>query len=302
VSNYEYSTDGGETFVAFDPPQIHSPVNIQTLSSDGSTSLTNGTTYTVVLKAVNAGSLSIASVSVDVVPTVTSLWTSNRIIYLDANNATSYPGSGLTWTNLVSDGAYSATLTRSPTFNATDSGNKYFEFNPGTSTGQFAQINQAAEINPVVNQPFTIQMWVRINNMGSQGSLVSKVFGSPSWDGYALGYKSNNTVELHQNGVSQVKYFPSVVGCLSSGWAFYTANVQFGNGGGRQNKLFVNGRQVLSATSTESNIPSPTQNMTFPTGFYGEGKCDIGQFYYYKRELTHVEVIQNFDATKHRYM
>ena len=97
--------------------------------------------------------------------------------------------------------------------------------------------------------------------------------------------------------------FNSFPGVLSSGWALYTANIQFGNGGGRQNKLFVNGRQVLtSTTSTEIDIQYPNQNLTFPTGFYGDGECDIGQFYYYNTELTTTQVIQNFDATKPRYM
>lgn len=200
-------------------------------------------------------------------------------------------------------GAYSATLNGSPIFdNTTNPSNKYFGFNPGAVTGQFAQINQAAAINPVLNQPFTIQMWVRINNVGSQGSLVSKVFGAPSYDGYALGYRTDTTLQLHENGSSRVNYFGSVTGVLSDGWALYTANVQFGNGGGRQNKLFVNGRQVATSTSNETGIPSPTQNLTFPTGFYGEGECDIGQFYYYNTELTTTQIIQNFDATKPTYI
>ena len=148
------------------------------------------------------------------------------------------------------------------------------------------------------NQPFTIQIWARINNIGSQGSLVSKVFGASSYDGYALGYKTDTTLQLHENGSSQVNYFTSVTGVLSNGWALYTANVQFGNGGGRTNKIFVNGRQVMTATSNEGSVPSPTQNLTFPTGFYGEGECDIGQFYYYNTELTTTQIIQNFDATK----
>jgi uncharacterized repeat protein (TIGR02543 family) len=303
ITNYEYSTDDGATFLAFNPPQIYSPVNITTLSADGVTPLTNGTTYTVKLKAVNSGASSSESVSVDVVPTVTSLLTANRIIYLDANNTNSYPGSGTTWTNLDSGGAYSATLNGSPTFdNTSEPGNKYFEFNPGALTGQFAQINQAAAINPVLNQPFTIQMWVRINNIGSQGALVSKVFGAPSYDGYALGYRTNTTLQLHENGSSQVNYFDSVTGVLSSEWALYTANIQFGSGGGRRNKLFVNGRQVMSSTSNEIGIPSNNENLTFPRGFGGEGECDIGQFYYYNTELTTTQIIQNFDATKPRYI
>jgi uncharacterized repeat protein (TIGR02543 family) len=302
ITNYEYSTDDGSTFLAFNPPQIYSPVNITTLSSDGVTPLTNGTIYNVKLKAVNSGASSVESVSVTVTPTVTSLLSANRIINLDANNTNSYSGTGTTWTNLDSNGAYSATLNGTPTFNTTVPDNKYFEFNPGALTGQYAQINQSTAINPVINQPFTIQMWVKINNIGSQGALASKVFGPSSYDGYSLYYQSNDTLRLHENGSSKVEYFDSVTGVLSSEWALYTANIQFGNGGGRQNKLFVNGRQVMTAISSETGIPSNTQNMTFPTGFGGEGKCDIGQFYYYNTELTTTQIIQNFDATKHRYI
>ena len=299
VTNYEYSTDDGVTFLPFSPAQIYSPVEITVLSSDGVTRLTNGTTYTVKLKAVNSGSSSSESASVTVVPMVTSLATASRIIYLDANNSSSYSGTGSTWTNLDSGGSYSATLNGAPPFNTTDSNNKYFDFNREAATGQFAQIGQVAAINPVANQPFTIQMWVRINNVGAQGSLVSKVFGAPSYDGYAVGYRTDNRLQLHENG-SQVKYFDSVTGVVSNEWILYTANIQFGNGGGRQNKLFINGRQILSVTSTD-NISSPTQNLTFPTGFYGEGECDIGQFYYYNTEITTTQIIQNYDATKPRY-
>ena len=304
VTNYEYSTDDGATFRAFTPAQQFSPVEITVLSSDGATPLTNGTEYTVKLKAVNSsGVTSSESSAVAVTPTVTTLESTGRIIYLDANNASSYAGGGsTTWTNLDSEGDYSATLTGSPTFNTSNANNKYIEFNPGAATGQFAQINQDASINPVLNQPFTIQIWARINNVGEQGSLVSKVFGGPSYDGYALGYRTDNTLQLHENGSSQVNYFNSVSGVLSSGWRLYTANIQFGNGGGRTNKVFVNGRQVTSATSNETGIPSPTQNMTFPTGFYGEGECDIGQFYYYNTELTTTQIIQNYDASKSRYL
>jgi uncharacterized repeat protein (TIGR02543 family) len=315
VTNYEYSTDDGATFRAFTPAQQFSPVEITVLSSDGATPLTNGTEYTVKLKAVNSsGVTSSESAAVTVTPTVTTLESTGRIIYLDANNASSYAGGGsTTWTNLVSAGNYSATLTGSPTFNTSNANNKYIEFNPGAATGQFAQINQDASINPVLNQPFTIQIWARINNVGAQGSLVSKVFGGPSYDGYALGYRTDNTLQLHENGSSQVNYFNSVSGVLSSGWRLYTANIQFGNGGGRTNKVFVNGRQVLtrvitnnqeffSLLSNETGIPSATQNMTFPTGFYGEGECDIGQFYYYNTELTTTQIIQNYDASKSRYL
>jgi uncharacterized repeat protein (TIGR02543 family) len=136
VTNYEYSTDDGATFRAFTPAQQYSPVEITALSSDGTTPLTNGTEYTVKLKAVNsAGVTSSESDAVTVTPTVTTLESTGRIIYLDANNVSSYAGGGATtWTNLDSAGNYSATLNGSPTFNTSDANNKYIEFNPGVAT------------------------------------------------------------------------------------------------------------------------------------------------------------------------
>ena len=309
VTNYEYSTDDGATYLLFNPPQIYSPVTITSLSSDGVTPLINGTTYTVKLKAVNSGASSTESLSVNVTPTITSLETNGRIIYLDANNSSSYPGSGTSWTNLASSGSYSATLIGTPTFDdTTEPGNKYFAFNSGATSGQYSQINQATAINPVFNAPFTIQIWARINNVGSYGSLVSKMFyQAQDYDGYNFIYGAdlsgnNNFLQLHLNGSSQDIKFVSIKNILNSEWVLYTANIQFGNQGGRQNKIFVNGRQVLSATSNEGSIPRPNQNLTFPAGFGGDGRCDIGEFYYYNTELTTTQIIQNFDATKSRYM
>jgi hypothetical protein len=295
ITNYQYSIDGG-AFTAFSPAQTISPVLISGVG------FANGTPYSIKLKAVNAIGESIESAAVSVTPTLTTLLATNRLINLDSTNSGSYSGSGTTWTNLDSSGSYSATLSGSPTYNTTDPNNKYFEFNPGASTGQFAQIAQSAAINPVVNTPFTIQMWVRINNIGSGGgALVSKVFGAPSYDGYAFYYQSDTKLVIHENGSSQVNYFTSPANVLINGWALYTANIQFGNVGGRTNKIFVNGRQVVSQVSNESGIPSNNQNLTFPTGFGGEGECDIGAFYYYNTELTTTQIIQNFDATKSRY-
>lgn len=306
ITNYQYSTDNGATFREFNPPQIYSPVNITTLSSDGVTQLTNGVTYTVKLKAVNSAGISSESASVDVTPEVTSLLSTGRLIYLDANNSSSYSGSGTTWTNLDSGGSYSATLNGAPTFDTTtEAGNKYFDFNRGAAAGQFAQINQAAAINPVLNTPFTIQLWARINNVGSSGTLVSKMFGGEKdYDGYNFVYLSENQLRLHLNAVTQDKRNDSVTGVLTNGWALYTANVQFGNGGGRQNRIFVNGRQVMTVTSNEGAINTlrNDQNLTFPAGFGGDGECEIGQFHYYTAELTTTQIIQNFDATKHRYL
>lgn len=60
ISNYKYSTDGGSSFTAFSPAQTASPVSI--------TGLTNGTTYSVALRAVTQVGDGTASSNVSVTP------------------------------------------------------------------------------------------------------------------------------------------------------------------------------------------------------------------------------------------
>ena len=53
ITNYQYSVDGGTTYTAFSPSQTTSPLTVS--------GLTNGTAYTVRIKAVNANGVSAAS-------------------------------------------------------------------------------------------------------------------------------------------------------------------------------------------------------------------------------------------------
>lgn len=60
ITNYEYKLDGGSTWIAFTPSRTVSPVSL--------TGLTNGTTYTIQLRARNAIGTSAPSVSVNATP------------------------------------------------------------------------------------------------------------------------------------------------------------------------------------------------------------------------------------------
>lgn len=70
ITNYQYSTDG-VNYRPLSPTSTSSPIIISSLSSDGSTALTNGVTYPVSLKAVNSVGASSASNTVSASPTAT---------------------------------------------------------------------------------------------------------------------------------------------------------------------------------------------------------------------------------------
>ena len=61
ITTYQYSTDNGVNYITRQTGTTSSPLVISTLSSDGTTALANGTTYTVLIKAVNGTGVSAAS-------------------------------------------------------------------------------------------------------------------------------------------------------------------------------------------------------------------------------------------------
>jgi hypothetical protein len=307
VTNYEYSTDNGETFRLFDPPQVFSPVNITTLSVDGTTPLTNETTYIIMLKAVNSGVASDASMPIDVIPTVTTLESSNRLIHLDANNSSSYSGTGANWTNLDSAGAYSATLQNSPTFDDT---NKWFTFD---GVNQVAQIAAAAAINPKTPTtpftPFTLQIWARVNtaspNFSAFDGLISKQFGvGGGYDGYSLALSTSGAAILNMNGGGVNGNYSSPAAVYSNGWALYTIVVRFGGGSANPSYAYVSTRRVVTASNGEIGM-DPGAPLQFPRGIqeasFNFCPADVGAFYLYNTALSQETIIRNFDATKSRY-
>lgn len=73
ITNYLYSTDNGVTFRELATPDTTSPLTITTLSSDGTSPLTNGVTYDVKIQAKTANGLSPLSNSVQGTPDITSI-------------------------------------------------------------------------------------------------------------------------------------------------------------------------------------------------------------------------------------
>jgi hypothetical protein len=297
ITNYEYSVDGGSTFTAFSPAQTTSPVEISGLIP----ALQNGTAYTVLLKAVNANGPSIASSSITVTPTVNTLNATSRLIRLEAGNPLSYSGSGTTWTNLDSGGSYSATLQNAPTFAST-----YFTFN---GTNQIAEIAAAAAINPTVGSAFTVQIWARVNtsspNFAFGDGLISKQYGSPSFDGYSLSLRPDTSLYLKMNGSIVDGTYSSSTGAFSNGWALYTIVVRFGGGSGNPSYTYVSTRRVVTGTNADSGIPSNNAPIQFPRGIQDSSAnfcpADVGALYLYNTTLSQEDIIRNYDATKTAY-
>jgi hypothetical protein len=314
ITNYEYSVDGG-SFIACNPVQAFNPTSgipqvlpstsytVIITTTNGTTRLTNGTSYIIRLKAVNAVGSSVESEPTTVVPTVNSLNTTSMLVELDANNPASYSGIGTAWTNLRSSGSYSATLLNTPTFNNV---NKYFTFD---GVDQIAEIAAAAAINATIGSSFTAQIWAKVNtsspNFGSFDGVISKQFGiGGGYDGYALNLVADTSLQLTMNGGGVNGRYSSPTGVYNNEWALYTIVVRFGGGAGNPSYSYVSTRRVVSAANSESGL-SNTAPLQFPRGIQeiGSNYCpaDVGAFYLYNTTVSQEDIIRNYDATKARY-
>jgi hypothetical protein len=298
ITNYEYSI-GGSDFVALSPAQTFSPIIIP--------GLTNGTTYTAKIRAVNSDGAGAESVdSSAFVPGTNTLYGTSRLVRLEAGNSSSYGGSGTAWTNLDSAGSYSATLQNAPTYQSATTP-KYLSFN---GTNQIAEIASAPAINATVGSNFTLQIWAKVNttspNFSAWDGLISKQSNLNTYDGYSLSLSSSTTINLNMNGLSKNDSYGPLVSNAYSGnvWALYTIVVRYGGGSANPSLVYVNGRLVVTGNNDETGHPAAAP-LQFPRGIQ-EGAtnfapADVGAFYVYNTALSQETIIKNFDATKAIY-
>ncbi|NBW92416.1 MAG: hypothetical protein EBR53_08205, partial [Actinobacteria bacterium] len=132
ITTYQYSTDGGATWQTRTVGSTSSPLVITALSTNGTTALANGTTYSVKLRAVNSAGTGSASSSVTATPTT---------VPGAPTSVLSTPGSSsidLEWTAPTSNGG--AAISDYVIEFSTNGGSTWTTFNDGTSSATTASV------------------------------------------------------------------------------------------------------------------------------------------------------------------
>ena len=216
-------------------------------------------------------------------PTSTpSFVTSDLILHLDANNSSSYGGSGNTWVDIAGT-QQNITLTGSPTF--TSGSPSYFTFNGINQYG----LGSGAVI-PTTG--YTKSVWVYLNAyadnnivsggghfifMGAGGTDKKIYCGHADWPSY-IAYPSTNTVNL-------------------STW--YNITLTFNTTDGM--KLYINGvlDSTYTARKTAHNGTGTINVATYAGGNLLNGR--ISKVYCYNRSITADEVLQNYNFDKSKF-
>ena len=209
------------------------------------------------------------------------------VLYLDAANTKSYPGSGTTWTDISGKG-YDGTLTNGPTFNSDYVGNIVFDGSNDFVTGV-----HNSELN--LRNDVTVECWFR--RTGSRSNWV-RIFGKGNSSNrtYGLWYHVNNNYFLYQRyGPSSFNVMPTKSVVLNT-WYHMV-----GTSSGSNHTLYLNGVNVGTASnsSTFHSSTDPYKVGSFDDSYHHIG--DVSNCRIYNRGLSEAEVKQNYNALKTRF-
>lgn len=172
-----------------------------------------------------------------------------------------------------------------------------FNFDAQSSTGYlYGQMDDNYQLS---NNAMTISVWAKNLNNTLQ-TIVSKIVGTVTLSGYML--------QFNNNGVKFITGDPSLSGdsfatndniISLDKWYYITATCSL-----NFRKIYVNGVEMASATGLSA---MPFNSGQWDLGGGGDPEDDpdfkgsLAMFKLYNKQLTVLEIKQNFDAFKTRY-
>lgn len=209
--------------------------------------------------------------------------TSGSILYLDAGNPASYPGTGTIWTDL-SGNNNSGSLINSPTFNSANNGSLVFN-----GTNQYA--NTANTVNLTTA---TFLMWIKSN--GNQDQYDGMIF-SRDTQATGMNFQSSNQIGYTWN--SAEFGWASGLSVPNSEWCMVSVVVNPSNAIAYLYKQ----SGITTATNTTTHSTSTGNKFVIGQDTFGSRfiNANVSLVMVYNRALSQAELTQNFNATKYRY-
>ena len=225
------------------------------------------------------------------------------VLYLDAGDRNSYPGTGNTWYDLSGNG-YNASLVNSPSFNNVDRGSILFN-----GTGDYASVLNYSSFESLNTSEVTIEIFGSITYDGTFTPLVSFYPTSRSGQASSLGF---GNLTGYWSNESLVWY----TGSNYLGFAYTNGHDYFQDGQLRQYvvtlktnnyQLYVNGNKLTlnnsfrngsQATSMLTDLFSNGMYIAYDTSFNGSS---VSKLSVYNKILSDQEIRQNYNATRGRF-
>lgn len=209
------------------------------------------------------------------------------VLYLDATNTRSYSGTGSSWYDLSVYG-YNSTLISSPTF----INNKYGQLAFNGST-QYATVPYTSTLWN--GQTFTLSVWAKKIGNGDQGSRGIMISKNINYIEHAFNGKT--MASFRNNSGNQYLIYGNNPASLNE-WRHYAITYD-----GTMGILYENGAATGSTTlsMTVNSTSDPLHIGRWDGGTHYFNGCIAGAMVY-NRALNADEILQNYNATKYKYI
>jgi len=222
--------------------------------------------------------------------------TDGLVMYLDAGNRSSYPGTGTAWTD-ISRTSNDVTLTGSPAFSETNSGILTFS----QSSSQYGET--ASSLSSISN--WTAEAWVKFTTVPSANSTVSALVTN-AYNGSNLNFALTTSVDGST--------YPGIYAAFYNGaWRAAGPHISLagvwyqycGTYDGATIRLYINGVLGFSTayvgTASSGGVIRVARRWDSTVTAANLINGAIPTVRVYNRALAATEVLQNFNATKGRY-
>ena len=219
--------------------------------------------------------------------------TNGLILYLDAANTKSYPGSGTVWSDLTKNNN-SGSLTNGPTFNSANGGSIVFD-----GTNDYAPVGGVFTGLGTSNRTFDV--WFQILSLSPSGNrrVLSFTKDDTSVDEPALtiNYTTTNTNLTVGMGATPYDAYIVCPAFSLSTWINIIASIT-----GNTLTVYQNGTLINTLTNTGAIGVNQIARLASYNAFYTQyGNVKIASLKVYNRALTSTEILQNYNATRTRF-
>ena len=216
------------------------------------------------------------------------------MVWVDAGQTASYPGSGTTWTDLSGNGK-NYTLTAGPTYNSITGGG-VITFAGASS--QYATTT-ATLFNSTTYNTYTINLWVYPTGAGNFVQVDGQTTPNSGYHYSAIEISAAGIIKFGQwTGVDTV-----IATSTQSLNVWYNLVITYN---GTTATAYIDGISVGSTNIAWTSPGASTFMALMATditnmGTAGYASGSIGAFMVYNRALTQSEITQNYNALRNRY-
>lgn len=226
--------------------------------------------------------------------------TDSLVLEVDPANPRSYSGIGVTISDLSGIGN-TGILTNGPTYSSLNSGSIVLD-----GTNDYITFGDKLDMG---TDNFSFTAWFKLNSLLGYQTIFSKSTATNVDNRYAL-YLNNNKLQTFMQGNQGVNGpdvdITSAVTLVKNKWYFICAVYERAN----TLKLYVDGYLDSSGTISQWQNVDIQNSTTFKLGAYanpGDSPTNftngnIAYFKAHKKALSSTEVLQNYNATKNRFI